>query len=383
MNHARIVLCFVGSDALGGKWHHILTPDGDMYDEDLAMVSADLISVEQWGAGRTLPVGVVAGNVYDFRAIPTSANLHVLVGDAVRYAILERLRSGLTVPAAVPAAAAAPAGPGVLPPVIGGGVGGVGGGAFGGAAAGGVGGGIAALAAVLGGPAVPIVAPLMAPLVAPPALLAPAVLAAGAPMVLAAPIAAAAPPPADGDIRIHPPLRNSLGERNIDFRVAVERLSLVTWPDSPMKGPATIGWVLNFMLVHGGTPRGWHQKWKTLGKFTDTDAGVAAHESFCHLLEVMTTYDQVNAGSLVCAEVAARNVQMTEERWKDRIAGGGNDVSLDAHLYSGIGGRGNLCICPALNEWIADEMKKEAAVLKERRKAREERAAASKSKPGG
>ena len=33
-----------------------------------------------------------------------------------------------------------------------------------------------------------------------------------------------------------------------------------------------------------------------------------------------------------------------------------------------------LCICPDLKSWAATEMQKEGAVLKERRKAREERA---------
>jgi hypothetical protein len=35
--------------------------------------------------------------------------------------------------------------------------------------------------------------------------------------------------------------------------------------------------------------------------------------------------------------------------------------------------RGNLCVCPALQDWISEELRKESAVLKERRKAREER----------
>jgi hypothetical protein len=36
--------------------------------------------------------------------------------------------------------------------------------------------------------------------------------------------------------------------------------------------------------------------------------------------------------------------------------------------------RGSLCICPELSAWIAGELSKESAVMKEKRKAREERA---------
>ena len=46
----------------------------------------------------------------------------------------------------------------------------------------------------------------------------------------------------------------------------------------------------------------------------------------------------------------------------------------EAHLYAGSSSRAGLCISPELSEWVADEMRKESAVMKERRKAREERA---------
>ena len=53
------------------------------------------------------------------------------------------------------------------------------------------------------------------------------------------------------------------------------------------------------------------------------------------------------------------------------------DVDSNLHLYmglgAGVGSRAALCICPALSEHIAKELQKEAAVSKERRKAREER----------
>ena len=42
--------------------------------------------------------------------------------------------------------------------------------------------------------------------------------------------------------------------------------------------------------------------------------------------------------------------------------------------------RGNLPICPALSEWITEELRKEAAVLKERRKAAGERRLAQEDK---
>ena len=47
------------------------------------------------------------------------------------------------------------------------------------------------------------------------------------------------------------------------------------------------------------------------------------------------------------------------------------EVQSDIALYAGQQTRGNLCICPALAEWISNELRSEPAISKERRKARE------------
>ena len=63
---------------------------------------------------------------------------------------------------------------------------------------------------------------------------------------------------------------------------------------------------------------------------------------------------------------------MIEEKYKDKVFGAASEQGLEAQLFSGATHRSGLCICPALAEWIAAELKGEAAILKERRKAREE-----------
>eukprot|EP00973_Karenia_brevis_P040046 5530179-Karenia_brevis.AAC.1 len=82
------------------------------------------------------------------------------------------------------------------------------------------------------------------------------------------------------------------------------------------------------------------------------------HESMCQLLELMVCYDQLDAGALACAEVAARQIQYAEEKWKERILGQQGDMAAqDASLFSGAVTRGNLCICPDVSERISDELK--------------------------
>ena len=110
------------------------------------------------------------------------------------------------------------------------------------------------------------------------------------------------------------------------------------------------------------------------------------------MLETACTYDQVNACNLGCMELMVRQIQVVEERWKDRFLGSrdDNDMDQNMHLYmglgAGVGARCALCICPLLSDHISKELAKEASVSKERRKAREERQLAKpkgKSKPGG
>ena len=90
----------------------------------------------------------------------------------------------------------------------------------------------------------------------------------------------------------------------------------------------------------------------------------------------MICFDQLQVGSLAAAEFCARQIQLVEEKYRDR---GVPKDSLElvseseAALFSGSRSRTTICVCPALSEWIAEEMRKEAAVMKERRKAREER----------
>ena len=109
------------------------------------------------------------------------------------------------------------------------------------------------------------------------------------------------------------------------------------------------------------------------------------------IMEHAACYDQLNLFNLGCVEVMVRKLQMAEEKYKERLyhnQGLGDNVGEDHHLFMGTQGtRGNLCVAPALQKFIAEELQKESAVLKERRKAREERSLArgkakAKAEPG-
>jgi hypothetical protein len=100
----------------------------------------------------------------------------------------------------------------------------------------------------------------------------------------------------------------------------------------------------------------------------------------CKAVELLGCFDQIQLGSLAGVEYLFRQLQATEEKYRDRVHKKGEDhSSAEAHFFTGVGARQALCICPALTKYAAEEMAKESAILKERRKAREERTLA---KPG-
>ena len=114
-------------------------------------------------------------------------------------------------------------------------------------------------------------------------------------------------------------------------------------------------------------------------KLSTGDAGVDIHEQACHTLELMLCYDQYHIGNSAAAEKLARDLQMQEERYSDRVTNA-KEGSEEAAIFGGLGSRGNLCICPELKAHVAEELKAITSVAKERRKAREERGLAKPKK---
>ena len=101
------------------------------------------------------------------------------------------------------------------------------------------------------------------------------------------------------------------------------------------------------------------------------------HDAARRSLELFCCHDQLQVGALAGCEFLARQVQLVEEKWKDRILGKTDgDLASEAHLFGGMTARCTICVSPELSSWVALELSKESAVLKERRKAREERALA-------
>ena len=83
-------------------------------------------------------------------------------------------------------------------------------------------------------------------------------------------------------------------------------------------------------------------------------------------------------------EILMRRAQLIELKYRDKIIPLSNigSVEDDEHLYLGTGAtRGQLMVCPLLEDFVSGELSREAASAKERRKMREERGLARPAPP--
>ena len=144
--------------------------------------------------------------------------------------------------------------------------------------------------------------------------------------------------------------------------------------DFVIRGPRTAAWVMRFLCENGGTPLARHTRFRADARLSATDPGVALHETMRKMLQVATTYDQQDCTNLGVVELICREIQMLEEKHTEKLTSRGAGLTEESHLFTGTTiVQGNVCMCPALKEFIANQLKDEAAILKERRKAREER----------
>ena len=100
------------------------------------------------------------------------------------------------------------------------------------------------------------------------------------------------------------------------------------------------------------------------------------HGLLCDIIELAVSYDQLDISSLASFELAVRRVQMLEEAYAANPKQPRFDSQSKLHFMGQ--GRRNSAVAPALVAHVASELRDEASVAKERRKAREEAALAAK-----
>ena len=176
------------------------------------------------------------------------------------------------------------------------------------------------------------------------------------------------------DLRTLPLVFDPQGNRRQEFSLAVARMSQDSMPGG---GASTLG-VLKSMVARGLTPVTDHEHWVRTHDLPRGDRSVYEMEVITRALEAFAMNDQINLPNSKGIELLLRRWQLIREA--HRISPGAPDFS-SADVFMGWEYRRGDGVNPELAKFVAGELKDQAAIAKEARKAREEMS--SKKKPGG
>lgn len=368
--HERYILC---SCACGRGWHIILTPDNDVYPELISLDNDDLASYRV-GTGLQLPVGLNDGNTYRIRALPDEATMNQLRRDAAHAAAALALPPGA-------GAIAAPVGaaPALAVPVV----------------------GAAADSEVwvrveseeghargervmLDGSEI---------------IHGNIGLKSGGSSFFAirrmpeSQVDKYKGAEAASDARLMSVGFQGLQREERQWRDVSKEINEEKFDDWGLPGPRTSSWCIRFLNRRNGGPSDHHRWWVSNLGLKPDGWGVAEHDTLMKVVDRLGRFDGLDISNLMGAEVAFRRLQLIEYVYSDRGPGGGKgypkggdkstkDVGLpsyEAAIFSGSHKEfSDTMVAPSLLEHVSKEVEVEASVMKQMRKAREERAAANK-----
>jgi hypothetical protein len=179
------------------------------------------------------------------------------------------------------------------------------------------------------------------------------------------------------DARTLPVERSSAGERHRVWRSVADALSEAAFSDWPLSGPRTAAWYAREIGRTGMGPVSRHHAWRQENNLKNEDGHSVRHEMLSEVLELLGSCDQLDLSNLAGVEALARALQYEEfeVRKKSELR---SPYSNAEHFMGRQKRVGGCLICPDLTEWVATKSSKDSAILKEQRKADEERALAKK-----
>ena len=172
------------------------------------------------------------------------------------------------------------------------------------------------------------------------------------------------------DSRILP---NTGDDVEVSFAEAVKEMTMEAFTSpAPISGPRTADWFLNHMRVTGiggMIPR--HHRWARESDIKSGDRSIFEHNVLSRAIDLAVRNDHLNVKNLWCLEFLIRRLQLIEEAHAENPS---NPSWEGAEHFLGIEEKkGGVATAPSLKRFVADELGREAAILKEKRKAREAR----------
>ena len=176
------------------------------------------------------------------------------------------------------------------------------------------------------------------------------------------------------DARTLPAKFNVRGQLQRDFTDAVAQMMEEAAQEGwPVSGPRTLPLLESYTRM-GCAPRQHRQQWVTQANIPKEDRSRYERETLCALLDIGSTYDQLNMPSLACMELASRRVQLIEDARRLNPSAPSYE-GANYFMGSAVGDQGAIVVS-ALSSHVASRLQADASVAKERRKQREERALA-------
>ena len=161
------------------------------------------------------------------------------------------------------------------------------------------------------------------------------------------------------------------GVRRRDFSQAVAMMvdGVPQGGGLQLEGPVTSLNVCKNLRDQSMTPTSFHEFWMRSAEIPKGDRSTYEHECLSRILESLVTVDQLNS-ALLGAELVCRRMQVIREA--HRISPSSPDYTSADYFMGWKYCRGAHGVDSELSQFVAGEMKNDAVILKEARKAREE-----------
>ena len=157
-------------------------------------------------------------------------------------------------------------------------------------------------------------------------------------------------------------------ERYKDWRKVVNEMTEYNFRDWPLDGPLSTLHLSKHMLRNGGDPRLWLQVWARHKGIAETDRVMFELRTLIEILHLGGVYDQLNMASLSSFESAARRIQSIVDAYASGSSGAPDWGA--ARIISGYKGPDD-AVSPTLRSWAAKKGKEEVELAQARTKIRE------------
>lgn len=162
--------------------------------------------------------------------------------------------------------------------------------------------------------------------------------------------------------------------------------------DWSIPGPRTTSWCVRYINRRNGGPSDHHRWWVSNSGLQPDSWGVQEHETLMKIVDKLGRFDGLDVTNLAGAELIFLRLQLIEYFYSEKGPGGGKgggkakdkrsddgSYKAEAAVFTGMHREyGDVMVAPDLLDYVSREVEKDASVMKQVRKAREERAAANK-----